>query len=152
MSNGHYISRKEADRRLGEDEEFRDMLDKASKDPEFKKFLDAQNERAEELANHPWQKARDIIDAEFELVISYPKNDVPNGHTEVDGKEIPIIESILVDENVEGAMITNDLEIIEITPDVHTVIYAEEAKVNAVWRTADEPTQDYTIHEYIRKV
>jgi len=135
-----------------EGEEFRKQLERAAKDPEFQKYLDYMKEQEEKLASHPYTKARDMLDAEFELVISYPKNDVPNGHTEIDGKEIPIIESILIGENVEGALITNDLEIIEITPEVTTVIYAEEAKVNAVWRTADEPTQDYTIHEYIRKV
>ena len=116
--------------------------------------MDKMQEQEDELANHPYTKARDILDEDFELVISYPKNDVLNGYCEHEGQdeEIPIIESILIDENEEGALITNDLEIIEITPDVNTVIFAEKAKVNAVWVTEDAAKQDYTIYEYIRKV
>lgn len=147
-------NRKMAEEKIEDDAEFRKNLEEAAEDPEFKKFMEELDEKEKELLNHPYTKARDILDEDFELVISYPKNGVPNGTCEHQGKdeEIPIIESILIDENVEGALITNDLEIIEITPDINTVIFAETAKVNAVWVEKYAATQDYTIYEYIRKV
>lgn len=138
--------REEVQKKAEEDSEFRDELEKAVADPEYKKFMDEQAAKALALKNHPYTKTKDILDAEYELVISYPKNDVSVG-TNDDG--MTIIESILADEN-PGALISNDLEIIELTPDVDVFVFAEEAKVNAVWKGKDVETKNYTIYEYSR--
>ena len=55
--------------------------------------------------------------------------------------------------NVNDApiIITNDLEIIQITPDVEIVVFAEETKSNAVYKDEIRETRDYTIYEYTRK-
>lgn len=139
-------------KRMDEDEGFRDHVEKAAVDPEFKKFLDEQDKREKELADHPYTRTKKILDEEFELVISYPKNGVPVGTRDHEGcpDGMEIIESILTDENPD-ALVTNDLEIIELTPDVKILVFAEETKTNAVYKDHICEMRDYTIHEYERK-
>ena len=139
--------RKEIQKKIDSDDDFRDQIEKAAADPEYQKYLDEMTAKEQALKNHPYTKTKDILDAEYELVISYPKNGVAVGNIEEDG--MTIIESILTEEN-PGALITNDLEIIELTPDVDLFVFAEETKVNAVWRGDDVETKDYTIYEYNR--
>ena len=142
MSNADEIRKK-----LAEDPDFQAHAEKVSQDPEFQKWMKSIEDKATALAEHPYTKARNILDAEFELVISYPKNGVPEGTAE---NGMTIIEAILTDEN-EDALITNDLEIIQITPDVEIVVFAEETKSNAVYKDEIRETRDYTIYEYTRK-
>lgn len=140
--------RKEIQKKVDSDDDFRDQIEKAAADPEYKKYVEEMDAKALALKNHPYTRTKDILDAEYELVISYPKNGVSVGNIEDEG--MTIIESILTEEN-PGALISNDLEIIELTPDVKLFVFAEEAKVNAVWRGDDVETKDYTIYEYVRK-
>lgn len=147
------MDRKEAQKKAESDSDFRDQIEKAAHDPEYQKYLDEVSAKEQALKNHPYTRTKDILDAEYELVISYPKNGVPVGNIiEADASSpegMPIIESILAEEN-PGALITNDLEIIELTPDVDMFVFAEETKVNAVWKGDDVKTKDYTIYEYKR--
>ncbi len=146
-------NRKEAEKKAETDSDFRDSIEKAAADPEYQKFVEEMDAKELALKNHPYTKTKDILDAEYELVISYPKNDVPVGNikdaTASSPEGMTIIESILSEEN-PGALVTNDLEIIELTPDVKVFVFAEEAKVNAVWKGDDVKTKDYTIYEYSR--
>ena len=144
--------RKDVEQRLDDDKEFREVVEKAAADPEFKKFMDAEAAKAQELANHPYTRTKKVLDEEFELVISYPKNGVPLGTCDHEGYPdgMEIIESILMDENPD-ALVTNDLEIIELTPDVEILVFAEETKTNAVYKDSICEMRDYTIYEYERK-
>lgn len=145
--------REEVQKKAETDSDFCDELEKAAADPEYKKFMEEVDAKELALKNHPYTRTKDILDAEYELVISYPKNGVPVGtiddQTSSNPDGMTIIESILAEEN-PGALITNDLEIIELTPDVDLFVFAEEAKVNAVWKGKDVETKDYTIYEYSR--
>ena len=126
-------------------------LEDLAKDPEFKKHMEeidaAEQAKRDELDAHPYMRAKRILDEEFELTISYPKTGVPIGHLDVN-PELTIVESILTEEN-PGALITNDLYIIEITPDVEQVILAEE-NLNTNMFNPNPIVKDYTIHEYNR--
>ena len=130
-------------------DEQRDALEKEANSEEFKKFIDAEEAKARELAEHPYMQARTTLDEEFELTITYEKTGVPIGYVDVD-ETMPIVESVLMEEN-PGALITNDLYIITITPDVDQVILATEKMNNAFVRTSEEVTRDYIIEEWNRK-
>jgi len=147
MSNAEDIRKK-----LAEDPEFQAHAEKVHADPEFQKWMKSIEDKAAALAEHPYTKSKNILDTEFELVITYAKNGVPVGTCDHEGHPdgMEIIESILTDEN-EGALVTNDLEIIQITPDVEIVVFAEETKGNAVYKDEIVEFRDYTIYEYTRK-
>lgn len=125
-------------------------LEDLAHDEEFKKQMSewdaAEKAKQDELDNHPYMKAKRTLEEEFELTISYPKNDIPVGDCE---NGMPIIESVLADEN-PGALITNDLYIIEITPEVNQVILAEE-DMNVGMFNPNKTKKSYIIHEYNRK-
>jgi hypothetical protein len=145
------ISRKEAEEKAKTNDDFRKALEEDANSEGFQKFLDEEAEHELELANHPYAKNKKALDEEFELVITYAKNGVTCGTIDAEGRPegIPIIESILEEEN-PGALITNDLYIVAITPDVDILIFAEETMTNAVYRMDNTETKDYTIYEYKR--
>lgn len=131
-------------------DEQRDALEEQAQSEDFKKFIDAEEAKERELAEHPYTRNKRILDEEFRLEISYPKNGVAVGTIDAEGRPegIPIIESILEYEN-PGALITNDLYIIDITPDVDVLIMGEDTSIGSF---SKEPavTKDYIIHEYRR--
>jgi hypothetical protein len=130
-------------------DEQRDALEKEASSDKFKKFMEEIQKQEDELANHPYMVAKRILDEEFELSISYPKNNVPVGECQHGDQTLPIIESILTDEN-PGAIITNDLYIIEIAPETQQVILAEEDLSKGMFNP-NKTEKDYIIHEYNRK-
>ena len=117
--------------------------------------LPEDNEEAQSLEeykkgkeNHPWMLAKTILDNEFELTIEYSKDNVTDAYL-VEG-DMPRIEAILTDEN-EGALITNDLSIIEITPDVNTVVLAKEKlDMGMQFLSGLDGEKSFTILEYNR--
>jgi hypothetical protein len=128
-----------ADMSPAEREKFEEEL---ATNPEFKKFIDEMEKN--DPANHPYMIAKNILDTEFELTIQYEKKQILVGKTEAG---MNFIEDILQAEN-EGALITNDLSIIEITADVDTVVLAEEILGIGYLQKSD--FKDYTISEYNR--
>ena len=130
-------------------DEQREELEKIAASDDFKKAMEAELEKRKELEEHPYMRTKRILDEEFELTISYPKDLVPVGDCDHNGKVMPIIESILTDEN-PGAIITNDLYIIEITPETQQVILAEE-DLNVGMFNPNKTEKSYIIHEYNRK-